>query len=107
MSSNKLKQKEYIAHLYDAENSKIGDFTIYGDQWRIDAKFIKMKYWAAALGSESKYTLDRIEGRYEDIREANTLQKKAHLIESSSLVDTFSFFMKLFMGGIIAKSLTY
>ncbi len=99
------KQKEYIAHLYDAENSKIGDFIIYGDQWRIDAKFIKMKYWAAVLGAESKYTLDRIEGRYEDVQEANTLQKIAHQIESSSLIDNFSFFMDIAYGSSVYKEI--
>ena len=99
------KQKEYIAHLYDAENSKIGDFTIYGDQWRIDAKFIKMKYWAVALGADSKYTLNRIEGRYKDIQEANTLQKKAYQIESSSLVDNFSFFMDVTYGSSVYKDI--
>jgi hypothetical protein len=56
----------YIAHLYGADGSNIDDYVIFGDQWRMDAGFIKMEYWANVLGVDSKYILNRIEGRYKD-----------------------------------------
>ncbi len=99
------KSREYIAHLYDDEDSKIGDYIIHGDQWRIDASFVKIKYWATLLGAESKYTLDRIEGRYKDIEEENNLMQKSHKIESSSIRDTFSLFFDIAYGSSVYKEI--
>jgi hypothetical protein len=85
--------KIYLAHLYDSHKSKIGDYEIYGDQWRIDAGFIKMKYWANIFGVDSKYTLNRLEGRYKNIEEQNSRRKHSYELESHDLVDKFSFFI--------------
>jgi len=84
--------KIYKATLYDADNSKIDDYIIYGDQWRIDAGFVKMKYWANVLGVDSRYTLNRFEGRYKNISEENTKKHKAYQIEDHQLIEYFSYF---------------
>lgn len=84
--------KIYKASVFDAENSKIDDYIIYGDQWRIDAEFIKMKYWANVLGVDSRYTLNRFEGRYKNISEENSMIHKAYQLEDHQLIEYFSFF---------------
>ena len=63
MKFEKVPNQEmvYVGHLFSDTGSKLGDYKIYGDQWRVDASFIKMKYWANVLGVDSKYILDRLE----------------------------------------------
>lgn len=95
----------YIAHLYSDSGSKIGDYKIYGDQWRIDAGFIKMEYWANVFGLDSKYTLDRFEGRYKDVQEENSQKHKAYLLESHNLIDKFSFFVDTQYGSSVYKDI--
>jgi len=99
------QSREYIAYLYDANDKKIGNYTIHGDQWRIDASFVKIKYWATLLGDESKYTLDRIEGRFKDIDEQNNLKGKSYKIESSSIRDSFSPFLDITYGSSVYKEI--
>ena len=84
------QSKVFTAHLYNDKGLKIDDYTIYGDQWRIDAGFIKMKYLANIFGVDSKYTLDRFEGRYSNINEENNSTHKSYQLESHSLIDNMS-----------------
>ncbi|GKT12171.1 MAG: hypothetical protein ISEC1_P1146 [Thiomicrorhabdus sp.] len=95
----------YIAHLYEADGSKIGDYKIYGDQWRMDAGFIKMEYWANVFGVDSKYTLNRFEGRYKDIEKENNNKHKAYQLESHSIIDTFSFLVDATYGSSVYKEI--
>jgi len=99
------QQKVYIAHLYSDNGSKIGDYTIYGDQWRIDAGFIKMEYLANILGIDSKYTLNRFEGRYENIQDENNQKHKAYLLETHKLIDVFSFFIDTRYGSSVYQDI--
>ncbi len=95
----------YIAHLYDNEESKIDDYTIYGDQWRIDASFIKVKNWANLLKIKSKYRLNRFEGRYKNIDHENSKKHKAYQLESHSLIDTFPFFVDTTYGSSVYQDI--
>ena len=95
----------YIAHILDNDSKKIGDYIIYSDQWRIDASFIKMEYWANILGIESKYVLNRFEGRYSDIIKENTNLHKAYQLEDHSFIDNFSFFFDTTYGSSVYKEI--
>jgi len=97
--------KIFTAHLFDEKNSKIGEYTIYGDQWRLDAGFIKMAYWANILGVDSKYTLNRLEGRYKNIEEENTKKHKAYQIEEHELIDDLGFFFDTSYGSSVYKKI--
>ena len=99
------KPNEYVAHLYDANASSIGDYRLCGNQWRIDAKFIKMKYLANILGIDSKYALNRIEGRYKSIEDENTLLHKSYEIEDTDLVDFGGFFFDTMYGSSVYKDI--
>lgn len=61
-------------------------YLIRGDQWRLDAEFVKWKYWATLLGLDAMYRLDRLEGRYRDSAEQSTQTVSAHdLVQSTSI----------------------
>lgn len=99
-------QKEvYIAHLYSDDGSKIDDYTIYGTQWRMDADFIKMEYWANVFGIDSKYALDRFEGRYKNIQDENTKKHVSYQLESHDLIDIFSFLVDTTYGSSVYQDI--
>jgi hypothetical protein len=83
----------FIAHVYDDAGTKIGDFKIFGDQWRMDAEFIKMAYWANVFGIDSRYTLNRFEGRYKDITDENNNKHVSYQLESHGIMDKWSVFI--------------
>lgn len=83
----------YLAHLYDYEGDKIDDYTIYGDQWRIDVGFTKVDYYVNLLGIDSVYALNRFEGRYKNIKNQNIKKKVSYQLESHNVVDVFSWFV--------------
>ena len=62
-------------------------FPVFGDQWRVDAEFLKWKYWALLLGLDSQYRLDRLEGRYRSAAEQNSQPNVAHDLSERTAVD--------------------
>lgn len=54
------------------------DFQLSGDEWRLDARIIKWKGWANVIGLDSYYQLERLSGRYSDIKQANSLLPSAY-----------------------------
>jgi len=74
-------EKQYTAHVRLPSGEKLGDYVIYGNQWRMDVAFIKMTYWANALGIPALYALNRIEGRYKNIHDENTQKHQSYALE--------------------------
>jgi hypothetical protein len=72
----KLDKNKYMAYL--TVNNKNTNFIIYGNQWRLDVEFKKFKYFANLLNVKSKYMIDRLEGRYKDIKDENTKKHQAY-----------------------------
>jgi len=81
------KSDFHIAHLNGEDGKVVGDFKIYGEQWRIDAKFMKMKYWSTLLKLDSRYALERFEGRYKKNEDQNTQQKLSYDLGENTLLD--------------------
>ncbi|MCP3689692.1 MAG: hypothetical protein GY784_14890 [Gammaproteobacteria bacterium] len=52
------------------QNHRLESFTLWGDEWRLEAKILKWQGWANLIGMDSYYQLDRISGRYRDIEQA-------------------------------------
>lgn len=74
--------REYLARI-ESPRSLRGEYLVQGDQWRVDARFIKIKYWANLLGLESRYSLDRLQGRYISVQDENSLPSTAHQLNDS------------------------
>jgi hypothetical protein len=62
-------------------------FELYGDQWRLDARFLKWHSWATLLGFDAQYRLSRIEGRYADVAEQNVRPTVAYALENEPVLD--------------------
>lgn len=63
------------------------EFVIQGDQWRLDARFLKWKPWANLLGLDAQYRLDRLTGRYREIDLANAMPHSAHALGETPWLD--------------------
>ena len=82
--------RQYVAHLRTGDRCDDRAFALYGDQWRVDAEFLKWKYWALLLGLDSQYRLDRLEGRYRSVAEQNSQPNVAHELSDRTAVDVVS-----------------
>jgi hypothetical protein len=80
----------YEGHLRTGDRCEDRVLTVYGDQWRVDAEFLKWKYWALLLGLDSQYRLDRLEGRYRSVIDQNSQPKLAHDLRDETAVDVVS-----------------
>jgi len=80
-------EREYLAHLRTGDRCEERVLAVFGDQWRVDAEFLKWKYWAMLLGLDSQYRLDRLEGRYRSAADQNAAPKLAHDLGAATAVD--------------------
>lgn len=51
---------------------------INGDDWRIEARVLRWKPWAKILGLDTQYRLERLAGRYEDIKQERHAVRSGH-----------------------------
>tara|TARA_Y100000590_G_C15688113_1_gene1002405 strand:- start:1182 stop:1709 length:528 start_codon:yes stop_codon:yes gene_type:complete len=82
-----IDDQHYLAKLRTGDFCVEEQFQVIGDQWRLDAEFIKWKYWALALGLDSQYRLDRFEGRYRSTNEQNFRPILAHDLKKDTFFD--------------------
>ncbi len=82
-----VNHQEFDASLRIGNFCENNLYRIYGDEWRIDAQFLKWKSWATLLGLDAMYRLDRLSGRYSNIVEENSKTHSAHELKSSSTLD--------------------
>ena len=83
-------ERLYLAHLRTGDRCDERQFQLHGDQWRIDAEFLKWKYWALLFGLDSQYRLDRFEGRYRSVADQNSKENIAYELSERTAVDVVS-----------------
>ncbi len=86
---DKISDQNYLAHLSTENLCTTRDYRLQGDQWQLDAEFIKWKGAAVLLGFESHYRLDRLNGRYANSEQQNSEQSSAHELSPEVLFDFF------------------
>ncbi|MCC9620092.1 hypothetical protein LPB41_00170 [Thalassospira sp. MA62] len=91
---DKLRDDEYIAYLATPDGSVDGEYKLFGDQWRMDAEFIKLKPWANIMGMDARYRLTRFEGRYGDIEKENTQPHVAYDLGAGAGIDPGALLVK-------------
>lgn len=79
--------QQYLAYLRTGDFCEASVLPVFGDQWRIDAQFLKWHYWASLLGLKSHYRLERLEGRYRDVAEQNSKPTLSHALAPPSAID--------------------
>lgn len=79
--------ERYLAYLRTGDLCEEQPLEILGDQWRIDARFLKWRNWALLLGLDSQYRLDRLEGRYRNVGEQNSRPTRAYDLNRETTLD--------------------
>jgi hypothetical protein len=62
-------------------------YRLFGDEWRLDARFLKWKPWANLLGMDAMYRLERISGRYRAVSDENARKHFAYDIGRRPAID--------------------
>ncbi len=67
------------------------DFSIKGDEWQLDARFLRWKSWATVLGKHPMLRLERLSGRYADIEQARVAQRSIYSINPQPGLDVWKY----------------
>lgn len=73
-----LAPQQYVASIAYGDFCTEQQYTLYGDQWRLDARFLKWRPWANLLGFDALYRIERLGGRYQAIEQENSARQQAH-----------------------------
>ena len=94
MQFQKLQSQRYRVILVES-NGEQYRYHLSGDQWQLDARIVKWHPTLASLGFKSLYRLDRLSGRYADIRQQLEEPASAHqLVEPPTDFDTWMLLKK-------------
>ena len=89
LSFIKTADLNYIVQLQQGDFCNSKQFTLLGDQFQLDAGFVKWKGLGVLLGFEPRYRLDRLSGRYSDLNAQNSLESISHNLAPDVLFDFF------------------
>jgi len=89
LSFIKTDDFNYIAQLQQGDFCSNRQFMVLGDQFQLDAGFVKWKGLAVLLGFEPRYRLDRLSGRYSNLNAQNSLETISHNLAPDLLFDFF------------------
>lgn len=92
LSFAKRGAQQYAATISYGDFCSPEVYLLYGDQWRLDAQFLKWRPWANLLGFDSMYRIERLGGRYSEVTLENTQQQAAYQLRPVGLVDLTSLF---------------
>ena len=87
LSFQPVAPQQYRVELRSGDFCETRTFLLFGDEWRIDAQFLKWKPWANVLGLDARYRLDRLSGRYQNIEQENTSPRVAWTLTETSAFD--------------------
>lgn len=62
-------------------------YILYGNQWRLDARFLKWRPWANLFGLDAMYRIERLGGRYRDVNDENSRQGIAYKLYREPHID--------------------
>lgn len=83
----RLAPQHYAVELRSGDFCQPRHYQLEGDQWRLDARFLKWKPFANLFGLDAQYRLERLGGRYSDINQANQRPSVAYAIGDKPALD--------------------
>ena len=79
--------QQYEATISSGDFCHPEKFLLHGDQWRLDARFLKWHPWANLLGFDSMYRIERLGGRYLGVQVENAGPHLSHQLYEESGID--------------------
>jgi hypothetical protein len=89
ISFKQLDHKRYQAYLATGDLCSVQTYELHGDQWQLDASFVKWRGLGTLLGLESLYRLDRLSGRFADVSEQNAAAGLSYDVAPPVFIDVF------------------
>ena len=78
-------ENQYFDVVLVDTNGKQQRFSVYGDQWQLDARIIKWQGYFSGLNINPAYRLDNLSGRYYDLYQEPTQKRSSYSITKSPL----------------------
>jgi hypothetical protein len=66
------------------------NFALRGDEWQVDARVLKWHAFANLVGFDTAYRLERIGGRYSDIKDEQTEPRTVYALTTPGSVDPWA-----------------
>jgi hypothetical protein len=79
--------EQYLATISYGDFCAAEQYTLYGNQWRLDARFLKWQSWANLFGLDAMYRIERLGGRYRDVGDENSRQQVAYKLYTPPRID--------------------
>ena len=99
-----IKQNAYQDYALEftlAESNSKQSYSIYGDEWRLDARMVFWHSWLPNWLFKPLYQLDRVEGRYAHIQDQLSKTQSVYSIQGSNVETGFwSFAQKGLVPGL-------
>ena len=83
----KTGAQQYEASIAYGDFCHAEKYLLHGDQWRLDAQFLKWHPWANLLGFDSMYRIERLGGRYPDVQDENARQHLSYQLYDEGSID--------------------
>lgn len=83
----RLAPQQYLATIAYGDFCQDEQYTLYGDQWRLDAQFLKWRPWANLLGFDALYRIERLGGRYQSLVQENSAPHLSHRLSPKQRLD--------------------
>lgn len=87
LSFTPIQAQAFNASIRLGDECEGKEYRLYGDEWRIDAQFLKWKSWATLFGVDAMYRIDRLSGRYLNIEDENAKLHIAHDLQPPSTLN--------------------
>ena len=80
---------------------RLAMYELAGDAFYMDAHVLKWHPWATLLGLRTVYELDRVAGRYNDVRDEQAKPHTAYALAQSKPVDLFLIARRRLLGPLV------
>jgi hypothetical protein len=91
VSFEAISSKRFNAEIVNVRTGKREHYELLGDEWQLDVQVVTWHGLATLIGFDPHYRLQRISGRYIDIRQELSSQRSVHNLMSEDMVDIWSF----------------
>ncbi|OGA25047.1 MAG: hypothetical protein A3I02_11345 [Betaproteobacteria bacterium RIFCSPLOWO2_02_FULL_67_26] len=85
---SRLGERHYRATL-TYPSGRTQSFELRGDEWQVDARVLKWRGLANIAGFDTVYRLERIGGRYRDIKSERAEPRTVHVLREPARVDAW------------------
>lgn len=88
MSFERIGERWFTARLH-FPNEPAQALELRGDEAQVDARLLRWKVWVHVLGFDTLYRVERMSGRYRDVKSERSEQRSVHELHGPGIVDTW------------------